>query len=112
MEQGRFSMPYPPSGERLSAAEYYSVVDASSGTAKPQAGGPIQEFPYSGSELGASAAGGGEGGVPLRGIVPPRGVHRDQPRGLKPGYGTVLQQAWDSRAVDKGRQASGDEDAA
>jgi len=45
----RFSMPYPPSGERLSAAEYYSVVDASSGTAKPQAGGPIQEFPYSGS---------------------------------------------------------------
>ena len=28
-----------------------------------------------------------KGRVPLRGIVPSRGVHRDQPRGLKPGGG-------------------------
>ena len=36
----------------------------------------------------------------LRGIVPPGGVHRDQPRRLEPGGGALLQQAWDSGAVD------------
>jgi hypothetical protein len=88
------------------------VVDPASGTAEPPADGPIQEFSLSGSELEAIAAGGGEGGVPLRGIVPPRGVHRDQPGSVKPGRGEVLQQARDSRAMDKGRQAGGEDDAA
>jgi hypothetical protein len=100
----------PPSGERQSAAEHSGVP--AGGTAEPQAGGPIQEFSLSGSELEAIAAGGGEGGVPLRGIVPPRGVHRDQLGSVKPGRGEVLQQARDSRAMDKGRQAGSEDDAA
>src|ERR1700685_252331 len=88
------------------------VATPAGGTAEPQAGGSIQEFSLSGRELEASAARGGEGGVPLRGIVPPRGVHRDQPGSVKPGGGEVLQQARDSRAVNKGRQAGGRDDGA
>src|SRR5216684_3334309 len=82
------------------------------GTAEPQASGAVQELSLSGRQLEAGASGGGEGGVPLRGVIPPRGFHRDQPGGLKPGGGAVLQQARDSRAVDKGRQAGGRDDAA
>src|SRR6266851_6030871 len=102
----------PPSSERQSAAEHYGVVDAASGTAEPQAGGSVQEFSLSGSELDNGPAGGGEGRVPLRGIVPPCGLHRDQPGGLKPSGGAFLQQAWDSRAVDQGEQAGGRDDTA
>ena len=47
------------------------VVDAASGTAELQAGGVVQEFSLSGGELDDSPAGGGEGRVPLRRIVPP-----------------------------------------
>ena len=54
------------------------VVDAASGTAKPQAGVSIQKFSLSGGELDDSPAGGGEGRVPLRGVVSPRRLHRDQ----------------------------------
>jgi hypothetical protein len=57
---------------------------------EPQVGGPVQEFSLSSRALEASAAGGGEVGVPFPGIVPPRGFHRDQPHGLKPGGGAVL----------------------
>jgi Transposase DDE domain group 1 len=56
-------------------------------------------------------AGGGEGGVPLRGVVSPRGLYRDQSWDLKPGGGALLQQARHSRAVDQGRKASGRDDA-
>jgi hypothetical protein len=79
-----------PSGERQSATEHYGVADAAGGTAQPQAGGPVQEFSLSGSELDNGPASGGEGRVPLRGIIPPRGVHRDQSADFKPG-GAVLQ---------------------
>ena len=48
----------------------------------------------------------------LRGVVPPRRVHRDQPGGLKPGGGAVLQQARHGGAMDQGRQAGGEDDAA
>jgi len=41
--------------------------------------------------LGTGAAGGGEGGVPFRGIVPPRRLHREQPGDLKSGGDAVLQ---------------------
>jgi hypothetical protein len=62
----------------------------------------VQEFSLSGSgsELEAGAAGGGEGRVPLLGIVPPRGVHRDQSWDFKPGGGAVLQQAPDGGTMD------------
>ena len=57
------------------------VADAASGKAEPQADTLVQELSLSGGQLEDGAAGGGEGGVPLRGVVPPRGVHRDQPGG-------------------------------
>ena len=41
-----------------------------SGTAEPQAGGPIQEFSLSGRELAAGPARSGEGRVPLRELFP------------------------------------------
>ena len=75
----------PPSRQRQSAAEHYGVVDPASGTAEPQAGVSVQKFSLSGSELDDSPAGGGEGRVPLRGIVPPRRLHRDQSGGLQAG---------------------------
>jgi hypothetical protein len=53
-------------------------VDPAGGTAEPQAGVSIQKFSPSGGELDDGPAGGGEGGVPFRGIVSPRGFHRDQ----------------------------------
>jgi Transposase DDE domain group 1 len=42
----------------------------------------------------------------------PAWVHRDQSWDLKPGGGALLQQAWHGRAVDKGSQAGGQDDAA
>src|SRR5271169_2474564 len=81
-------------------------------TAKPQAGVSIQKFSLSGGELDDSPAGGGEGRIPLRGIVPPRGVHRDQSGDFQPSGGALLQQARNGRAVDKGRQAGSRDDAA
>ena len=71
------------------------------GTAEPQAGGLVQGLSLPGGELEDGAAGGGEGGVPLRGTVPARGVHRDQPGNGQPGGGAVLQQAGHGGAVDQ-----------
>jgi Transposase DDE domain group 1 len=88
------------------------LLTRASGTAELQAGGAVQEFSLSGGELDDSPAGGGEGQVPLRGIVPPRRLHCDQSWDSKPGGGALLQQAWHGRAVDKGRQAGGQDDAA
>ena len=82
------------------------------GKAESQAGGLVQELSLPSGELEDGAAGGGEGGVPLRGTVPPRGIHRDQPGDGQPGGGAVLQQARHGRAVDQGRQAGGEDDAA
>jgi Transposase DDE domain group 1 len=103
---------HSPSGQRQSAADDYGVVDPAGGTAEPQAGGGVQKLSLSGGELDDSPAGGGEGRVPLRGIVPPRGVHRDQSWDFKPGGGALLQQARHGRTVDQGRQAGGKDDAA
>src|ERR1019366_8807886 len=52
------------------------------------------------------------GGVPLRRVVPSRGIHRDQPGDRQPGGGAVLQQAWNRRAMDQRRQAGSEDDAA
>jgi hypothetical protein len=45
------------SGERQSAGDDYGVVDPASGTAEPQAGGPVQELSLSGCELEAGHGG-------------------------------------------------------
>jgi hypothetical protein len=69
-------------------------------------------FYTSGSQLEDVTAGGGEGRVSLWGIVPPRGLYRHQPRGNEPRGGALLQQARHGLAMDQGRQAGGEDDAA
>jgi hypothetical protein len=54
--------------------------------------------------LDDSPAGGGEGRIPLRGIVPSRGLHRDQSWDVKPGGGALLQQARHGR-IKESKQA-------
>jgi hypothetical protein len=90
----------------------HKVVDSPGGKAELQARGPLQELSLPGSELDQGTAGGGEGGVPLRGPVSPGWLHRNQLPDFKPGGGTHLQPARNSGAVDHGRQAGGRDDAA
>ena len=71
-----------------------------------------QELSLPGSELDQSTARGGEGGVPLRGVVPAGWLHRYQLPDFKPGGGTLLQAARHGGAMDQGRQAGGGYDAA
>jgi hypothetical protein len=86
------------------------VADAPGGTAEPQAGGLVQGLPLPSRELEDGTACGGEGEVPLRGVVPPSWIHRDQPGNPEPGGSAVLQQARDGRAVDQGGQAGRKDD--
>ncbi len=102
----------PPSGQRQLGAQGCAVVDPAAGTTELQAGGAVQELFLPGGQLEAIAAGGGEGGVPLWGVVPAGGVYRDQLPDFKPGGGALLQQTWHGRTMDKGRQAGGRDDAA
>jgi hypothetical protein len=46
----------------------HKVVDSPGGKAELQARSPLQELSLPGSELDQGTAGGGEGGVPLRGL--------------------------------------------
>ncbi len=55
---------------------------------------------------------GGEGGVPLRGVVHTGRIHRDQPGDRQPGRGAFLQQTGHGGAVDQRRHAGGEDDAA
>jgi hypothetical protein len=80
--------------------------------AEPQASGLVQGLSSSGSELEDGAARGGQDRVPLRGTAPARGVHCDQPGDGQPCSVAVLQQAGDGGALDRGRQAGGQDDAA
>ena len=82
------------------------------GTTELQAGGAVQELFLPGRQLEASAAGGGEGGVPLRRVVPAGRVYRDQLPDFKPGGGALLQQTWHGGTMDQGRQAGGRDDTA
>ncbi len=86
--------------QRQPGARHCGVVDAAGGEAELQGGGLVQELPVPGGELGDGAAGGGQGGASLRRIVPPGGIHRDQPGNRQPRGGAVLQQARDSGAMD------------
>src|SRR5215472_7714079 len=74
--------------------------------------GLVQGFPVPGGELEDGAARGGQGGVSLRRIVPAGGIYCDQLGDGQPCGSSVLQQAGDGRAVDQGRQAGGEDDAA
>src|ERR1017187_3513326 len=78
---------------------------------KPQARGVVQGLPLPSRELEYGAACGSKSGVPLRGVVPPSRIHRDQPGNAESGGGAFLQQARDCGAVDQGRQAGGKDDA-
>src|SRR5262249_37414770 len=49
---------------------------------------------FSTRQRAGTGHGGGEGGVPLRGVVPASRLHRDQLPDFKPGGGALLQQAW------------------
>jgi|SRR5580658_10689030 hypothetical protein len=66
-------------------ARYCRIVAQASGTAQLQAGGPVRELSLPGGQLEHSAAGSGEGRVPLRRVVPPRRLHPDLPHGGGPG---------------------------
>jgi hypothetical protein len=68
-------------------------------------------FLYPGGQLEDGTARGSKGGASRRGVVPARGIHRDQPNDAEPGGGEVLQQARDLRAVDQRGQAGGEDDA-
>src|ERR1019366_3547255 len=100
------------SRERQPGARHRGVADAACRKTEPQAGGLVQGLPLPSSELEDGAACGCESGVPLRGVVPASGIHRDQPGDPEPGGGAVLQQARDGRAVDQRGEASGEDDAA
>jgi hypothetical protein len=88
------------------------AADTTSGKTEPQAGVLVQRVSVPSGQLEDGAAGRGEGGVPLRGTVPARGIHRDQPGDGQPGGGAVLQQAGHGGAMDQGRQTGGQDDAA
>jgi hypothetical protein len=103
---------HPHPGQRQPGARHRGVVDAASGKTEPQAGGLVQRPSLSGSKLEDSTTGGGESRVPCWGVVPTSGVHRDQPGDTELGGSAVLQQARDGGAVDQGRQAGGEDDAA
>ena len=78
--------------------------------AQYQALGRLQELSLPGSELENGAQGGGQGGASPGRAVPASGLHRHEPETAQQGGGAVLQQAWDSRAVDQRRQAGGKDD--
>jgi hypothetical protein len=100
-----------PANDNL-RAQGCAVVKPPGGKAQLQAGGALQELSLSGSELDQGTAGGGEGGVPPRGIVPAGRIYRDQLPDFKPGGGALLQQARHGGTMDKGRQAGGRDDTA
>ena len=87
-------------GQRQPAAEHYGVADPASGTTQLRTGGQVQELSLPGGELDDGAPRGGEGRVPLWGIVSPRGLYRHQPHGDEPGGGALLQQTRHGRAMD------------
>ena len=72
----------------------------------------LKSFLYQARELDDSPASGGAGRVPLRGVVSPRRLYRDQFGARQPGCGTLLQQAQHGRTMDQGNQAGGRADAA
>jgi len=83
----------PLSRQPQLGAQDYAVAQAVARQTEPQAGDPVQKLLLSSGQLDQGTASGGEGGVPLWGVVPAGRVYRDQPDGLKPGGSALLQQA-------------------
>ena len=108
----RCEVRHPHPGQRQSGAGHRGVVDAASGATESQASRALQELSLPSGQLDQGTAGGGQGGVPQRGVVPARGIHRDQPGDGQPGGGAVLQQAGHRRTMDQGRQTGGKDDPA
>jgi hypothetical protein len=71
-----------------------------------------KSFLYPAARLAAGPARSGEGRVPLRGVVSPRRIYRDQLGARQPVRGALLQQARHGGTMDQGRQADGRADAA
>ena len=90
----------------------FQEEEAPCGAAYSQTDRVVQGLSLSGGELEDGTTGSGEGGVPCRGVVSAPGIHRDQSGDTESGGGAVLQQARDGGAVDQGRQAGGEDDAA
>ena len=76
---------------------------------------PLVEFKgflYQAASWKDSTQGGGQGGASSRGAVPASRVYRYELDAAESGGGAVLQQAGHGRAVDQGRQAGSEDDAA
>jgi len=69
----------PPGGPQLSSKSFVRAVLRNR-----------EKLSLPGRELDEGAPGGGQGGVPRRGVVPAGGIHRDQPGDRQPGSGAVL----------------------
>jgi hypothetical protein len=110
--RARRELRHPHSGEREPGTGHRRVAAASSGSAQYQALGRVQELSLSSSELEEGPAGGGQSGASPGRAIPTSGLHRHEPEPAQPGSGAVLQQAWDSGAMDQRRQAGGEDDTA
>ena len=72
----------------------------------------VQGLSIPSGQLEDSTQGGGQGGASSRGAVPASRVYRYELDSAESGGGAVLQQAGHGRAVDQGRQAGSEDDAA
>jgi len=82
---------HPDTGQRELGPGYCRVADATRGKTEPQASGLVQGLSLPSGQLEDGAAGGGEGGVPLRGAVPASRLYRDEAEPAQPDGGAVLQ---------------------
>ena len=73
--EAKYDIRLPANGQP--GAQGCAVFKPPGGKAQLEAGGALQELSLPGSELDQGTAGGGEGGVPLRGIVPAGRIYRD-----------------------------------
>ena len=72
--EGSRGQRHPHPGQRQFGPRHRGVADAAHRETEPQAGGLVAGLPVSSSKLEYGGTGSSEGGVPLRGVVPPSGV--------------------------------------
>jgi hypothetical protein len=75
------------------------------GRPSTQTRGVVHGFSPSGGQLEDGTTGGGESGIPCRGVVSARGLDGSQSGPAGPGGGAVLQPSGHGGAVRKGKQA-------
>ena len=100
-----------PSNDNLER-DIAELVPRPGGQAQQKALGGIQGISVPGSRMEDGPKGGGEGRASSGRVVPASGIPCDEPDVSESGGGTVLQQTGDSGAVDQGRKASSEDDAA